>query len=193
MSEIGRLSRPNPTANLVSVQGEATNRRVQPWFILSWLRKKPEESLFPLASFCCLFIPGEELLMEGRLIIVTAPNETGRNFVKLLMFKKLAFAVLTNSAQEERQLKKMGVEHIVRINTMQAGKWNFPKKEIGCVYLFENSLNLTCRFLQICRPLTSDSIYVITHGCNPQGIYRGLGADHVIYTLNGEVGFLLNG
>lgn len=26
--EIGRLSRPNPTANLVSVQGEATNRRV---------------------------------------------------------------------------------------------------------------------------------------------------------------------
>ncbi len=25
--EIGRLSRPNPTANLVSVQGEATNRR----------------------------------------------------------------------------------------------------------------------------------------------------------------------
>lgn len=61
---------------------------------------------FPSASFCCLFIPGEELLMEGRLIIVTAPNEAGRSFVKLLIYKKLAFAVLTNSAQEERQLKK---------------------------------------------------------------------------------------
>ncbi len=66
--------------------------------------------------------------MEGRLIIVTAPNETGRNFVKLLMFKKLAFAVLTNSAQEERQLKKNGCGAYCAHQYDASGEMEFSQK-----------------------------------------------------------------
>ncbi|MET3549306.1 hypothetical protein ABID47_005943 [Paenibacillus favisporus] len=125
------------------------------------------------------------------VVIVTAPNEAGRNFIKLLMYWKRPFAVLTNSAQEERLLRKMGVQRIIRLNTNHAEDWVVPEMEVGKIFLFESSLNLTCRYLQICRPWTSEPVYVITQRGSSPGIYRGLGADHIIYTLNGEVGFLL--
>ncbi|MDO7907285.1 hypothetical protein Q5741_12800 [Paenibacillus sp. JX-17] len=130
--------------------------------------------------------------MEDSLILVTAPNEAGRNFIKLLMYKKLAFAVLTNSAHEEKKLKKMGVARIIRINTAHAENWFLPHECVGKVFIFENSLNLTCRFLQICRSWTRERVCVITQSGNPQGIYKGMGADQVVYRLKGELGFLLN-
>ncbi|WKL00420.1 hypothetical protein Q0F98_25470 [Paenibacillus amylolyticus] len=37
-------------------------------------------------------------MMDTEMILVTAPNEAGRKFIKLLMYKKMPFAVLTNSA-----------------------------------------------------------------------------------------------
>lgn len=129
--------------------------------------------------------------MEEEFIIVTAPNEAGRKFVKLLMYLKRPFAVLTNNVQEERELKKIGVQRVIRLNTKQTDEWIVPGHSIGKIFLFENSLNLTCRYLQICRPWTAKPVYIITQRGSSPGIYRGLGADHIIYTLNGEVGFLL--
>ncbi|GAB6988200.1 hypothetical protein [Paenibacillus pini] len=129
--------------------------------------------------------------MEHEVIIVTAPNEAGRKFIKLLMYLKRPFAVLTNNVQEERELLKMGVERVIRLNTNYTDEWVVPELEVGKIFLFENSLNLTCRYLQICRPWTSYPVYVISQRGSSPGIYRGLGANHIIYTLNGEVGFLL--
>ncbi|MCM3783610.1 hypothetical protein M3231_11530 [Neobacillus mesonae] len=131
--------------------------------------------------------------MSDEVILVTAPNEAARNFIRLLMYKKLPFAVLTNSAQEERKVKRLGVEHIIRMDTALASKWLLPNATVGRIFIFENSLNLTCRFLQICRPWTRKSITIITQLNHPRGVYRGMGADHVIFTIKGEVGFLLNG
>ncbi|MFC4776961.1 hypothetical protein ACFO9Q_09215 [Paenibacillus sp. GCM10023252] len=62
----------------------------------------------------------------------------------------------------------------------------------ACKYIFESSLALSCRYIQCCRSWTSKPIYVITESFNPRAIYRGLGADHIIFTRTGEVGFLLN-
>jgi hypothetical protein len=129
--------------------------------------------------------------VEEELIVVTAPNEAGRNFIKLLIYLKRPFAALTNNAKEERDLKKLGVSKVIRLHTNNTEEWVVPEWRIGRIFIFENSLNLTCRYLQICRAWTPDSIYVITQAHHSPGIYRGLGADHVIHTLNGEVGFLL--
>ncbi|WP_244964892.1 hypothetical protein [Paenibacillus barcinonensis] len=132
-------------------------------------------------------------MMDTEMILVTAPNEAGRKFVKLLMYKKMPFAVLTNSAGEERKLRRIGVEHVIRMNTAAAQKWFLPQASVGNVFIFENSLNLTCRYLQIVRSWTSKPLCVITEQSHPKGIYRGMGADKIVYSLNGEVGFLLNG
>ncbi|WP_211749980.1 hypothetical protein [Paenibacillus sp. Marseille-Q4541] len=130
--------------------------------------------------------------MNNEIILVTAPNEAARNFIRLLIYKKLSFAVLTNSAQEEKKVRRLGVEHIIRMDTAFAHKWALPNATVGRIFLFENSLNLTCRFLQICRPWTRKPITIITQLNHPRGVYRGMGANHIIFTIKGEVGFLLN-
>lgn len=63
--------------------------------------------------------------MDTEMILVTAPNEAGRKFIKLLMYKKMPFAVLTNSAGEERRLRRIGVEHVIRMNTAAGSKMVF--------------------------------------------------------------------
>lgn len=131
--------------------------------------------------------------MQDEYVLVVAPNEDGRKFIKLLMYKKIPFVVLTNSAQEEKKFKKMGVTHTLLIHTAFTQDWILPEVAVGRAYIFENSLNLSCRYLQICRPWTSKDMYIVTRQWNPRGVYRGMGADYVIYTTNGEVGFLLNG
>lgn len=41
----------------------------------------------------------------------------------------MPFAVLTNSADEERKLRRLGVEHVIRMNTAAAEKW-FCRKAV---------------------------------------------------------------
>lgn len=132
--------------------------------------------------------------MQTETILVVAPNNDGRKFVKLLQHHHLPFAVLTNSTAEEKHFEKQGVEQILRIDTSMTEKWVIPKMTVGCIFIFESSLNLTCRYLQICRSWTEREIYVITRQLmHPRGVYQRMGADHVIYTKTGEVGFILNG
>ncbi len=129
--------------------------------------------------------------MEDGVILVIAPNEDGRKFVNQLIYSKKSFAVLTNSRTEELDYLKMGAKHVVRIDTSMTRKWIVPQVAVGRIYIFESSLNLSCRYLQICRPWTTHEIYIITRYSSPRGVYRGMGANHVIYTKNGDVGFLL--
>lgn len=129
--------------------------------------------------------------MEDGVILVIAPNEDGRKFVSQLINNKKPFVVLTNSRTEELDYLKMGAQHVVRIDTIMTRKWIVPQVAVGRIYIFESSFNLSCRYLQICRPWTTHEIYIITRHSSPRGVYRGMGANHVIYTKNGDVGFLL--
>ncbi|WP_179233070.1 hypothetical protein [Paenibacillus rigui] len=46
---------------------------------------------------------------------------------------------------------KLGVKKFYMVATTSEATWIMPEYPIGKVFLFESSLNLTCRYLQICR------------------------------------------
>ncbi|MGG1635283.1 NAD-binding protein [Paenibacillus sp. NRS-1760] len=130
--------------------------------------------------------------MQEEHIIVAGLNEAGQSFIRTLQFHQLKFIVLTNSKQEQKQLRKQGISNVLYINTNDRQSWNVPSMNISEVFIFESSLALSCRFVQCCRAWTSKSIYVITQQWNPRAIYKGLGADHIVFSHTGEVGFLLS-
>ncbi|MBE1446271.1 hypothetical protein [Paenibacillus sp. OAS669] len=125
-------------------------------------------------------------------ILVSAPNKTGEGFIRLLLSKGIPFAAITNSRAEQERLESLGVKHTIWIDTSECESWLLPDLPIGKVFLFESSLNLCCRFIQICRTWTSKEICVVTHNMNPRLVYKGLGADHVIHTSSHDVSFLMN-
>ncbi|WMT38937.1 hypothetical protein RE628_15510 [Paenibacillus sp. D2_2] len=129
--------------------------------------------------------------MEGEFVLVASPNPVGRKFILLLMAMKRNFIVLVNNKKEEEALRKLGVSRMLRIKTDDEESWDLPPVPIGCCYIFELSTTLTCRYLQICRHWTNNSIFIITPNRNPRMIYKGLGASYVIHSVSGEVGFLL--
>ncbi|CAM4005248.1 hypothetical protein L1N85_14615 [Paenibacillus alkaliterrae] len=129
--------------------------------------------------------------MEDEHIIVAGLSESGKSFMRTLEFHGLPFKVLTNSKQEERQLRRQGFDNVIHVNTNDRKNWNIHNFFIREVFIFESSFALSCRFVQCCRSWTSKPIYVITQQWNPRAIYKGLGADHIVYSQNGEVGFLL--
>lgn len=129
--------------------------------------------------------------MEEEFVLVAAPNPVGLKFILLLIAAKRNFAVLVNNKKEEEVLHKLGVRHVLRIKTDDEQSWIVPPFPIGRCYIFEMSMTLTCRYLQICRRWTNDQIFIITPNRNPRMIYKGLGASYVIHSVSGEVGFLL--
>ncbi|UQZ85267.1 hypothetical protein SK3146_04556 [Paenibacillus konkukensis] len=131
------------------------------------------------------------MIAVQEFILVSAPNKTGESFVRLLLAKGIPFAAITNSRAEAGRLRKLGVKHFIRVDTSECESWLLPELPIGRVFLFESSLNLCCRLIQICRTWTSKDIYVITRHMNPRLVYRGLGADHVIHTSSQDVSFLI--
>ena len=104
----------------------------------------------------------------------------------------IPFIALTNNKLERIKLEGQGVKQIIQVDTSDPGASIIPDYPIGNVILFEESLPLSCRYLQICRRWTSRPIYVITQSVNPRLIYKGLGADYVIYSKNGDVKFLIS-
>lgn len=129
---------------------------------------------------------------QQELILVSAPNKAGVAFIKAIQKKGLPFAALTNNEKEKARMVNSGVKRIIMVDTAGQGSWVIPEFPIGKVFLFENSFNLSCRYIQICRSWTSKPIYVITSGDHPQLIYKGLGANYVIYSNEDDVSFLVN-
>lgn len=125
-------------------------------------------------------------------ILVSAPTKAGKRFVQLLKLKGLPFAVIANSKEEQKKLAKITIEPVLLVNTAAQETWHKPDFPVGAVYLFQNSLPLVCRYLQIVRSWTTEAVYVITEDFTPRSIYRGLGADYVVYTKTGSVGFLIS-
>ncbi|MBP1989958.1 hypothetical protein [Paenibacillus eucommiae] len=124
-------------------------------------------------------------------IFVSAPNKAGENFLQMLRCRGFAYAALTNNENEAKRLLESGVKHLVMVDTSEHKTWILPEFPVGSIFLFETSVTLCCRYIQICRKWTTKPIYVITHSCNPRLIYKGLGADYVIYTHSEDLSFLI--
>lgn len=125
------------------------------------------------------------------VVLVSAPNAAGEQFMKLLKKKEIPFAAIVNNKSEYERIVALGAVHIIVVNTTKEDSWIIPVVGIGKVFLFENSLNLCCRYVQICRSWTSKPIYVITGSPNPRHIYKKLGVDYIIHNSAHEFGFLL--
>ncbi|MFB6365972.1 hypothetical protein ACFCP7_18215 [Paenibacillus elgii] len=129
---------------------------------------------------------------EQQTILVSAPNKPGEAFIRQLQFGSIPFAVIVNNKAEQARLQELGAERIVIVDTNEENTWLLPEWPVGKVFLFENSLTLCCRYIRICRSWTSEPLYVITQSNNPRLIYKGLGANYVIYTNSNEVSFLIH-
>ncbi|GLX66361.1 hypothetical protein [Paenibacillus glycanilyticus] len=124
--------------------------------------------------------------------LVSAPTAAGENFIKLLLLKGIPFAALVNNAEEKNRLALLGVEQFILLDTKSREPWMIPDFPIGNIYLFENTLPLCCRYIQICRGWSSKRLIVITGRMNPRGIYKGLGANEVIYSKSDNLSFLVS-
>lgn len=131
--------------------------------------------------------------MEEECILVAAPNKSALNFTLLLLAKGRKVVLLVNNRTEEVQAGKLGALQVIRVKTDDENTWQAPKFPIGRAFIFETSLALTCRYLKLCRMWTAGPIIVITPQHNPRMIYKGLGADFIIHSASGEVGFLASG
>jgi hypothetical protein len=125
-------------------------------------------------------------------LLVSAPTEAGLAFLRVLAAKGSHYAALTYNKAEKQALEEMGVENILMVDTKDSRSLLVPELPIGKVYLFEQSLDLCCRYIQICRSWTAKPIYVITQGNNARLIYKGLGAKYVILSQGTDLSFLLS-
>lgn len=128
---------------------------------------------------------------QQEIVLVSAPNAAGEAFVKLLLQRDIPFAALANNRAELKRMRALGARHLILLHTADEKTWVIPQLAVGKIFLFERSLNLCCRYLQICRSWTSKPIYVITENQNPRLVYRGLGANYVIYASSRNYSFLV--
>lgn len=129
-------------------------------------------------------------MAKEEYVVVWAPTKAGENFIKLLKFKGVKVAGITNSQVGKSRLEELGIEHCILADTSHPNTWNLPPFPVGRVYLFESSLTLCCRYIQMCRSWTRKPIFVITTSINPRLVYKGLGAKYIIYSHSGDVAFL---
>ncbi|WP_438435365.1 hypothetical protein [Gorillibacterium sp. sgz500922] len=129
----------------------------------------------------------------ARRVIVSAPGPAGEQFIRMLKYKKIPFAVLINHPDQKERLAKLGVQDFVQVDTKVTDLAAVAGDPPRMVVLFEDSLNLTCRYLKLCSTWTEGPVYVISQNSIPRPIYRCLGAKSVIYSRSGEVTYLLQG
>jgi hypothetical protein len=130
-------------------------------------------------------------IVQMAQILVSAPNPTGEAFIRQLRGHQLPFTALVNNKTEKSRLEEMGVKQFLLVDTTDERTWTILEFPVSKVFLFESSLNLVCRYIQLCKAWTEGPIYVITHSINPRTVYKGLGASYVIYSNSQDVSFLL--
>ncbi|KIL39833.1 hypothetical protein SD70_17345 [Gordoniibacillus kamchatkensis] len=125
-------------------------------------------------------------------MLVSAPNQAGLQFIAELRRKGIDYYALVNNNSGKTRLEAMGVSRIITVDTADEKSWTPPAVPIGDIYLFEDSFNLSCRYLQICRPWTDKNIYVVTRREYSRLTYRALGANRLIHIHNNDIAFLLD-
>lgn len=127
---------------------------------------------------------------QDEYVLICAPTKAGEHFIKLLKFKGYKIAGIANNEAEKSRLEELGVEVNLVVDTRHQNTWFRPSFPVGQVYLFESSVALCCRYVQMCRTWTNQSIVVITSSMKPRLVYKGLGANEVIYSHSGNVSYL---
>lgn len=112
--------------------------------------------------------------------------------MSVLHSMNMPYAVLTNSKQEMLELEELGIEPTVLVDTVDRSAWLVPDIPIGKVIIFEESLPLTCRYLQAVTSWTQGPIYVVSSSGMIRRMYKELGATYVIHSRNADVSFLLD-
>ncbi len=130
--------------------------------------------------------------MEQGHTVVAASNEAGRTFIRLLLYKQLPVAALTNNKKEAKLLEQIGVPDILHVRTTHTKEVSAPAFPIRRLMIFESSLPLTCQYLLLTARWSVKTIMVITSARHPEAVYKSLGASCVVYSQTGEVGFLLS-
>ncbi|MBW4840399.1 MAG: hypothetical protein KZY74_13480 [Paenibacillaceae bacterium] len=123
--------------------------------------------------------------------LVTFPNPLAVDFIRTLKYRDIPFALMVNNDRSRQEAIDRGIEHVILVDTTKRKNKAVPEISIGPVYIFEESLTLTCRYLQLCRTWTSKPVYVITQKRHPSAVYTKLGANYVIYTKGKDVSFIL--
>jgi hypothetical protein len=131
-------------------------------------------------------------LEPQRYVLVYAPNGIGEKFIHLLQNREIPFAALVNCSTLRERMENLRINQIIQVDTKNHSKWVIPEIAVGSIYLFESSVSVCCRYIQICRQWTTEPICIITQSSHPRMIYKGLGANRVLYTNNDQVSFLLS-
>lgn len=129
---------------------------------------------------------------QEEYILVSAPNQAGKDFIHLLRERKIPYYAITNNNYGRKRLEAMGVNQILMVNTEDERTWSIPDIRIGNVYLFELSFNLCCRYIQICKQWNPSSIHIISKRITTRVAYRGLGVDQLTYINNNDIDILLS-
>lgn len=132
------------------------------------------------------------MIIQDDYILVSGPTAAGLAFLQTLATKEVHYAALTSNTADKQFLEEVGVKHILMVEATDSRKPMIPELPIGKVYLFERSLNLCCKYIQICRFWTTKPIYVITQGNHARLIYKVLGANYVIHSQGKDLSFLLS-
>jgi hypothetical protein len=130
--------------------------------------------------------PNVQQVEQKGLVLVSAPTVAGEAFVRLLRFKGVGIAALSNNDAESQAMARLGVEQHYQVDTHSRKDVTPPPFAIALVCLFERSLPLTSLYIQLCRRFTPAPIVVVTQGTKPRLIYRSLGATEVLYSTSGE-------
>ncbi|MFC0215409.1 hypothetical protein ACFFK0_23735 [Paenibacillus chartarius] len=122
---------------------------------------------------------------EEEYILVSAPNQAGKQFLNRLRQQGIPFYAMVNNNYGKKRLEAMGVNHIIKVDTGKQKTWVRPSIPIKRMYLFEDSFTLCCRWIQICRAWSDKEICIVSRRDHARMTYRALGADRMIF-INGS-------
>ncbi|QJC51709.1 hypothetical protein HGI30_09230 [Paenibacillus albicereus] len=128
---------------------------------------------------------------DPQTTLVSPATPAGERFLIQLQHLRMPCAAIVNSSRERKRLESLGIRQIMQIDTAEKDRNPIPDCRVGNVYLFESSLALCCRYVQICRDWTGRRLFVVTQGRSSRGVYQALGADHVIHTNGRDVFYLI--
>lgn len=124
-------------------------------------------------------------------VLVSAPNRAGELFLRRLRQRGVPHVAMVNNQSGKERLESLGISPVLVVDTRDKATWRPPDVPIGKVFLFEDSMNLSCRYIQICQTWQTGSIHAVTRSDNSRGIYRALGAKHVKYETKRDIPELL--
>jgi hypothetical protein len=120
-------------------------------------------------------------------ILVSAPNRAGEMFLCRLRQKGVPHAAMVNNSFERSRLEALGIGPVIVVDTKDRATWAPPDLRIGKVFLFEDSMNLCCRYIHICKTWKIDSIHAVTRSDYSRAVYRSLGVKHLTYTTRRDI------